>query len=278
MTGFRILIAFLLIGLTCVNGREVSSGDYEERIIHYVALGDSIAKGYGLEDAETESYVGQIATSLEAKYDAVHTINLGVNGMDSKALLDVLNNPNQDEHQSYIKEIQKADIITLSIGSNDLLKHISKTTDLAKFAQNADAILTKSCKRFSRIYPKILGRLQELAPNAQIIVNNIYNPCHDVSFSVPEFVNINISDMAEKYINKINACFLNKKSMEMCSKITNQVVFIDVKSEFDNRKQKLINSMGSWGSLDPHPNKEGHRYIAQLIIPKIKIEGKEKEP
>ena len=47
------------------------SGDNVSSTIRYVALGDSIAYGYGLSDRESDSYVGQVGKYLEKKYDYV---------------------------------------------------------------------------------------------------------------------------------------------------------------------------------------------------------------
>ena len=100
---------------------KVSSGDKVSESVRYVALGDSIAYGYGLSDRESDSYVGQVGKYLEKKYDYVFEENFGTNGLRSDQLLDILTNPENEQYNKYRATLQHADIVTLSIGSNDLL-------------------------------------------------------------------------------------------------------------------------------------------------------------
>ena len=100
---------------------KVSSGDNVSSSIRYVALGDSIAHGYGLGNPEKDSYVGQVKQYLEENYDYVFAENFGTNGMRSDELLDILTNPENDMYNKYHATLQHADIVTISIGSNDLM-------------------------------------------------------------------------------------------------------------------------------------------------------------
>ena len=80
---------------------QVSSGDNVTTTIRYVALGDSIAYGYGLENREEDCYVGKICQYLESQYDSVLLTNFGENGMRSDELLDVLTNPKNEMYKKY---------------------------------------------------------------------------------------------------------------------------------------------------------------------------------
>lgn len=53
----RLIIAAGICLLFLLSGKELSTGDCEEKIVRYVALGDSIAGGYGLKDVQNDSYV-----------------------------------------------------------------------------------------------------------------------------------------------------------------------------------------------------------------------------
>ena len=48
-----------------------ASGDKGTSSVRYVALGDSIAHGYGLSNPDEESYAGQVASYLQQHYDYV---------------------------------------------------------------------------------------------------------------------------------------------------------------------------------------------------------------
>ena len=57
MKWIRLIIAAGICLLFLLSGKELSTGDCEEKIVRYVALGDSIAGGYGLKDVQNDSYV-----------------------------------------------------------------------------------------------------------------------------------------------------------------------------------------------------------------------------
>ena len=77
----------------------------------YVALGDSTTSGYGLASAETEAFPALVAA--ERGYELV---NLSSDeGVTSAAVLEQLADP------AVLAEVQRADVITLTVGGNDLL-------------------------------------------------------------------------------------------------------------------------------------------------------------
>lgn len=279
MKWLRVCMYASLVVWSVIPCRIAGTGDYEHKIINYVALGDSIAKGYGLKDVKTESYVGRIAQSLEDKYGAVHLTNLGENGLRSEQLLERLTDENHEQHDAYIEAIQNADLITLSIGSNDLLQYLSLNTDFSEFREHGDEIFTEACEKFSDNIPRIIEVIHEQAPQAQLFVNNIYNPCNDSSFNISESVVKNLETLAETYIERMNDGFETEEVQSVFQSMNpageqktaeGTYTLIDVKQAFESQDEKLINMVFSWGGdIDPHPNKEGHKIIAEEIIPKI---------
>lgn len=270
---FFVVVLVLGILVPC---KETESGEYEYKIIHYVALGDSIAKGYGLEDAETESYVGRIVRALEEQDGTVKLVNFGKNGLRSEQLLDILTNVANEHHEQYMEEIGKADLITLSIGSNDLLQYFSSGIDLKKMREHGGEIFTEACEKFQENIPLIIDAIHKQAPNAQFFVNNIYNPCNDVSFDLSK----NLEAMAEKYIGQMNEGFVSEEVQSVFQSTNPETdgyeqqdgyVLIDVKHAFEQADEKLVNMVFSWGEIDPHPNREGHKRIADEIIPKLSV-------
>lgn len=96
---------------TTVTIGETESGD---SVIHYVALGDSITRA-------DDSYVNTVSDYLKGRYGNCVTNNLAVDAWKSGDLLDALTNPSNSKYSSYRAQIKEADIITLDIGSNDIL-------------------------------------------------------------------------------------------------------------------------------------------------------------
>ncbi len=282
MKGIRMILSVGMVLAVFVPCLTLDSGDYEYKIVNYVALGDSIAEGYGLQNAEEECYVGRITKALEQKYDAVHTVNLGKSGQRSDELLEILSNPGNKDHNKYVEEIKRADLITLSIGSNDLLRYLSGDLNIGELKENGDQIFTAACQRFGKNLPQIIEILRQNAPNAQLFVNNVYNPCKDVSCQNSDSLPWNLDRLAEQYIGQINHEFFSQKAQSVFhnfgdeKETADEYVLVDVKSAFEQSGEKLINKIVSWHNIDPHPNKEGHKVIADLIIPQIEIQ-KQKE-
>ncbi len=80
-------------------------------MLNLVVIGDSIAKGYGSTDYNTDSFGAILGQKMSAD-----VTNLGIIGLDSNGLIEKLQT---EKFQTAIKD---ADVICLSIGSNDLLK------------------------------------------------------------------------------------------------------------------------------------------------------------
>jgi len=91
---------------------------------NFVALGDSVAYGYGLTSQE-ESYSALFYNMLEIEENIDNYTNLAVNGFTTTMLLEYLNNIDKNE----LKKIKNAQIVTLNIGGNNVLvpfiEHVS---------------------------------------------------------------------------------------------------------------------------------------------------------
>lgn len=253
-------------------------------MLNLVILGDSIAKGYG----SSKELEGGFGTILGEKLSADVT-NLGIVGLDSDQLLEKLS------EDKFIEAVEEADVICLSIGSNDLLKPF-----LAKFAGSlgvkgeekelfgkiqdkmsstasknplkaADMLssamklltnneeLNKACEQFPSKYEKIITRLHEINPDVIIYANNIYNPYFGVAYEYSGISIFNVQQLCEPYINKLNKTFVQSDEYE----------YIDVYSIFRQRGYTNVNA-GSFDNmseinLDPHPNDAGYKLMADYI-------------
>lgn len=221
----------------------------ESNKITYVALGDSIAAGYGLKGyLESEklppddSYQMIVANFLKTS-----PFNYAISGDDSNDCINLLNLGTADT------ALTDADIITISIGSNDLLKPfiemVKKDGLTLKLKDNE--ILNKKIEEFCVNFDEIIKILKHKAPKAEIYVTNIYNPFNDV---------IILGESADSYIREIN------KTFNIDSDI---YTVIDLYTLFKNNKlsnvQFDISDIENI-NLDPHPSKKGHEKIAASII------------
>ena len=83
----------------------------------YTVLGDSIAAGYRLDDYTRDGVTppSSYAALFAGKVGATKVNNLAKTGSDTSDTLNFLS------QQAYIDAVKEADIITLSMGSNDIL-------------------------------------------------------------------------------------------------------------------------------------------------------------
>ena len=121
---FCILLSLLCLLAACTTGgpaedssagsdslpAETSSAPPTRR---YVALGDSIARGYGLDDPETQAYPALLRDRMQS-YSEVEYANYAVDGQTSAGLLELLSNGGAPM-------LDGADVVTVCIGANNLL-------------------------------------------------------------------------------------------------------------------------------------------------------------
>ncbi len=254
----------------------------------YVAFGDSIAAGYGLAgyssgqgSAPADSYQALLA-------DFLHTTsrNYAVTGDDSSRCMELLASGAADSDLSH------ADIITLSIGSNDLLLPFLQIVmdyyqidpadidgsmfadgiqmpqigqaELVKYYQQSEALIADlknnatlhtQAAAFEEKLQTIISTLRQKAPGAEIYVTNIYNPFHSIPL---------LGEMAETYISEINQAF---------SVDHPEYTLVDVHTPFNQKELTNIHlnlSDLSNISIDPHPSVEGHKVIANSLVDALK--------
>lgn len=230
-----------------------SSGDNVSTTIRYVALGDSIAYGYGLEDKEDASYVGQVRQYFEQRYDYVVATNFGENGMRSDELLDILTNPRNNKYRKYRATLLYADVVTISIGSNDLLHLIKLDFNMEEMIREGGGNFRQACQEFAVNFPKIIKEIRSINPHAKIYANNIYNPAKGLSAYA------NVYDVAERYINLLNKAFITSDEYDL----------VNIKGAFDKQKKSMINVSVKGREIDPHPSREGHKLIGEMVIKKM---------
>lgn len=262
-------------------------------IENYVAFGDSIATGYALEDSN-DGYVSLVADELGAD-----TGNYAVSGMNSSEFLSLL------EDNTHQLEIQNANLITISIGSNDLLGKIQEIAckafglnkdevkDIIEELKNAfaSASATEKLTMIKNFYTSLTTKetidmfqqaiadyeqnwidsvqiLRTQNPNAKIIVTEFYNPFYGIEIPLVgsgETETINFSDYVETYISQMNA-ILNGNA-------TDNYEVAKIHDKFDVKGLTNVNISLKDFNIDPHPNVEGHKVIADTIIDLLQVQA-----
>ncbi len=262
----------------------------------YLALGDSISTGYappvqeGVYNKVSSPFANQIATNYG--YDLT---NEAQDGETSTSLLNKLDTLSVDGY----------DLITITIGGNDLMnalyeylteaynaanptstitvtelkevlaKPTEDDADIIMFAlQNvsgftSSADYTVALDKYSDNLSGIIAKIRETNSTAKIIVATQYDPYTHLSAENNDFF--------KDYVNGLKSTFdtgvvdLNTKITTALSGKTN-VEIANVYTAFKNKGGVLTNASYSnptgWSpkfTLDFHPNQEGHDLIAETI-------------
>lgn len=276
-----ILLICTLISTSCL---KVSASD--NKFVNYIVLGDSIAYGYQPNDIKLED---GCYSELLKKYFEKNSIktkykNYAINGQNTNDLLKQIDNIN----------LKEADIITISIGSNDLLKpfttilykelnvtnpkdfitalkklissvktfNISSLTKIYYITQaftDNQKIFDDAIVNFENTFSKLSKKIRKENPNAKIIVNSIYNPYYFVgTLGIKSF-----HKFASDVLHKINP-ILEKVAKENNMDVVN-AEFIGEDISYLNINLKTDTLM-----IDPHPTPKGHIALYNKILENIK--------
>lgn len=267
--------------------------------IKYLALGDSIAFGYGLDNIPEDSY----AQVVRKKYGILESnfSNLAVSGMTCAEFYDTI------QTNEYTKAIEKANLITVSIGSNEILgiavKAISDATGIeinAKFPQEVKEYIkklsvlekaslarrlynsftsddtqkevNKSIEVYREKWKKSIEYIKSINPEVSIIATQFYNPYYEISLGTWD-----LGSFVDVYIKKMNNILEEQSNSEEIYKIAR------IYNDFNTTDPRITNVYVDISNLDkidvdPHPNKEGHSIIATRILDVLETLELNKEP
>lgn len=262
----RFGLLFLTLLLLLPGGLTVRSAVPKARALTYTALGDSISTGYRL-SSKSDSYV-----SLFGGYLYTTPVNLGQNGLASAGLLKKLTNDSK-----VIAQVKKSDIITVSMGGNDLLTVLSsfqtqfgssdtlleKVKDVQsalKTLQSAEMQqkLTAGVSGFRNNWTRIIARLHTLAPGAVIVVTTLINPYDGIVLDVPLLPKFDLGAYTDPYVRQINSVITGDAQ--------GNYLVADAYSAFQEYtgSGRLTNANLGKFDFDPHPNITGHSLIAAV--------------
>ncbi len=161
----------------------------EEENVDYVILGDSIAFGAGMINT-----VGACYGKIVADTNGYTYTNLSIPGITSGILLTMLTSG--EKVQASVKE---AEIISISIGGNNYL-----TNNMVGLA--IDCLVTKNMKSFDKIadtyyheLSDIIEKINELNPDAVILLQTVYNPQDGAAGKVYGLGGDKINEMIRRY-------------------------------------------------------------------------------
>ncbi len=259
--------------------------------ITYVALGDSIAYGHGIENHTFNGYPGVLADKIKEHLGLeVNYKNLARSGMDTQGMIDYLD--------SVDAELKGADLVTVCIGANNLLQPFIETLtnaikkyctvditgkinniDLNRFVEFTASfgnVLTSpemlcamqiGLENFENDYSLIISQIKEKAPKARIVVMTVYSPYAGINFRVPYLgQEVNLGANSDKWVSKLNEVLIEIAENGGCKVVETYQQF--------RGKSGLIKACASIiplkFSVDPHPTIEGHKLLAELHFQRVK--------
>ncbi|MCQ2436679.1 MAG: GDSL-type esterase/lipase family protein, partial [Clostridia bacterium] len=267
IVAFILLCAFV-VAIPVLSTVSVSGEDE----MAYVVLGDSIAAGYRIDGLGTDGVAGindSAYAGLVAKKFGLKLYNFAWCGHTSVDLVNRINGKvrvnasggrrpsDMGEYVTVADAIAAAELVTISIGGNDLL-------DLLNFDQlelsTITAIISGNVSpQISQVYVdaetnlrKAITRISEINPDAIIMVQTLYNP-----YIYETFLGGYVKGSGINYlIDKLNDIIYG-----LCEEMGNFYVAETAKA--------LNADPGSFYSLaggeDFHPTIIGHRHIADVI-------------
>lgn len=266
----------------------------------YVALGDSITTGYGLTENET-GFAKQVADS-----NGYTLTNLAQDGATSTDLLEVV------KSEANADTLKNADLITITIGGNDLMdalyaylaeEYNKQNSDTPITAENVKASLAgeegvvvnqitmlyfaisnisnfQSSSIVNSAYDtlwdnfvEIIETIREINQNAQLIVVNQYNPYSHLTTGIS---GLDLSSVISAFDSAVQALNEGISSGETIAGYT----VADVYTKFEQAENNPCNASVSLISinLDFHPNATGHGLIADTISALLTDEGGSEDP
>ncbi|WP_409298583.1 GDSL-type esterase/lipase family protein [Peribacillus sp. SCS-26] len=202
--------------------------------ISHLALGDSVIKGYGSNDGH--NLVSDFSTELgRMTGKSVTYQNEGINGITSATLRSLI------EEGTFDEQIKNADLITLNIGGNDLLKAASASRDIYE----AIKTFNKLQSSFTDNLTAISAHITALNPEAAVLMLELYNPLPEDS---PFY------SLGSKLLPQWNLMIY-----EASSKMDSAVV-IETTRVINGRNIRYLSPDGI------HPNSEGYAAISKQMI------------
>ena len=151
-------------------GSELSNKDLKSALtqkrLNYVAIGDSLTEGVG-DQTNQGGFIPLLSNAISEISDVnVVSQNFGVAGNTSTQIYKRMTK--EKKIQSAIK---KADVITITVGGNDVMKVIR--TQLTNLTENS---FEKPAQTYQKQLTEIFNFIRDNNPNAQVYILGIYNP------------------------------------------------------------------------------------------------------
>ena len=216
----------------------------------YLALGDSIANGYGASDPESTDYAALVAEALQPRFGGALTVqSLAADAHTTETLIAV-------QLPLALEALQGGDVrlVTITIGGNDLSQYGAHEACLLDPADPA-CPLEDGLLEVERRLAEILSALTAAGPGATFVIQlypNVYSGTgHE--FTRP----------AETAFGLLNGVIASVAARY-------DVLLADPRRDFAGAGARLTHLLDR--TPDAHPNDEGYRVIADAFLETLGVE------
>ncbi|MDT2815056.1 SGNH/GDSL hydrolase family protein [Vagococcus carniphilus] len=247
-----------------------SNKETKMEILRLSAIGDSLTEGVG-DTTNTGGYVPLLQTDLGEQFpiEVVQAENFGKSGDRSDQILKRLK---KDEAMQ--ESVKKADVITMTVGGNDLMKAIQSKM----FNKLSLKLFARPQKKYQKQLEQLYEEIRSLNPSAPIYQLGIYNPFYKNFSEIKEMQEIvDFWDKGSKdFVDKQDNAYF----VPINDEIYNGLPDHDIKIESGSSKKKtpskedVINDLISEDDSF-HPNNLGYQIISNAF--KSKMEATKKE-
>lgn len=220
---------------------------YSEDKINYVALGDSLAQGENPYGEIGYGYADNIKEYLSAKNKLkIYTKGYAKSGDTTEDLLNKIKINQKTEIDGETIGIKRAlresDLVTISIGANDLLKDID-LKDLSSINAINYVEIENKIDKITKDVENVIKEVKKYAKK-DILLIGYYNPINK---------NIKQADKMDELIERVDKLYT-----DICAK--ENIVYIKISDKFKQNDNFLPNP------FNIHPNYEGYEAISAKII------------
>ncbi|WP_027108408.1 SGNH/GDSL hydrolase family protein [Lacticigenium naphthae] len=257
VTFSAVFIFFLLSLLPLSNNsneakeKTQDSQMYRRMNLNFVAIGDSLTQGTG-DGTYRGGYIPIVASRLEesGNIEKVYTSNFGKKGDELQDLLE--KKQTQEEMQT---KITQADIVSVTIGGNDLVAAFRKSNLKGTEAEYAEVI-----KKFSRNLEQLIVELKVMNEDAQLYVYGLYNPYYFYFSDIQPMQNIVNS------WNEETARVIEEHEQVTFVPIDNLINGVELPT--DSTEEEFVHPYLYTEDLF-HPNEHGYQLMADALYEAI---------
>ena len=231
---YKRIISLILCALFLAGLMNAAAAAAEDNLF-YLVLGDSIAFGSGLSNP-TQAVYGKIVADTN-DYDYV---NDSIPGSTTAAMYGLIQSDTVKEH------IEKADIISISIGGNNYLVGNLPQMMVDCLVKHDTAIYDEVAEGYYADLCTIFDYIKELNPDVVILMQTLYNP--------------QVSYMGEVYrhgVDRINECVRRYDEEH-----PGVIEIVDVAS-------RLTDHDTDFAADRVHPSAAGNEKIAVAVLEKL---------